>query len=290
MTMTVTMETPPGATFDAHAQYLREMTAIPALTEQEERQLVARLQSPDIEAVNQTRNRLVEGFQPLVLGIAKRYAPRCQHLQLLDLVQEGNLGLIQALDAHDGRDAAAGLRSWVFLWIRGAIAQAWLRHEGTLQLPATQARALQRLLQAQHQFLMDHGRHPTAGETAKSLGYDVQTVLRLQILQRLQEPALLQPGAEERSSLEHWFVDPSSVEHGATGTALHARVRDLVAQLPERERVVVRLRYGFADGISRSLRDVAHLLGLSLPVVERLERRARLRLRHELEQAGYSAA
>ena len=145
-------------------------------------------------------------------------------------------------------------------------------------------------MQAQHQFLMEHGRHPTVIETAKALGYDVQTVLRLQILQRLQEPALLQPGVEESSSLERWFIDPSSVDHGATGTALHAQVRDLVAELPERERAVVRLRYGFTDGISRSLRDIAQLLGCSLPVVERLERRARLRLRHELEQAGYRAA
>jgi RNA polymerase primary sigma factor len=284
------MATPPGTAFDAQAQYLREIAAIPSLTDQEERHLVAMLQSPDIELIKHARTRLVECFQPLVLSIAKRYAPRCQHLQLLDLVQEGNLGLIQALDSHDGRETPAGLRSWLFLWIRGAIAHAWLRHEGTLQLPATQARALRRLLQAQHQFLMEHGRHPTATETAKALGYEVQTVLRLQILQRLQEPVLLPTGAEDASSFESWFVDPSSVDHGKTGTVLHARVRDLVARLPERERAVIRLRYGFADGTSRSLRDIAHLLGLSHPVVERLERRARIRLRHELEQAGYSAA
>src|SRR6476661_3477389 len=89
--MTVTMETPPGTAFDAHAQYLRDIAAIPALTDQEARQLVALLQSPDVGVRKQARNRLVERFQPLVLGIAKRYAPRCQYLQLLDLVQEGTL-------------------------------------------------------------------------------------------------------------------------------------------------------------------------------------------------------
>jgi sigma-70-like protein len=89
------MATPPGTAFDAQAQYLREIAAIPSLTDQEERHLVAMLQSPDIELIKHARTRLVECFQPLVLSIAKRYAPRCQHLQLLDLVQEGNLALFR---------------------------------------------------------------------------------------------------------------------------------------------------------------------------------------------------
>jgi len=272
---------------DAFGQYWREVRAVAPLAEGEEQRLLARVAAGRADA----RTRLVEAYQPWVMSVARRYAAGSTHLTLLDYVQEGNLGLLEAVARYDGRMSDVLFRSWAYWWVRGAMRQAFWRCEGNRLLPEYQARAVARLASAQQELLAALGREPTVDELAGRLGIAVRRALELLLLQQQNIVSLERVTAGEDGVSLAELIPAPAVDGADVGEgSLVGRVRHLVEGLPERERLVVAQRYGFADGVERTQREVADRLGLAHITVEELDRRARLRLRRALERAATDGA
>jgi RNA polymerase sigma factor (sigma-70 family) len=227
----------------------------------------------------QAQTRLVESYQPLVIGLAKKYAPRCKHLTLLDLVQEGNLGLLEAIKHHDGRTDGVGFSSWAYVWIRGAMVQAIWRLEQGIRIPPGKAKSLRRFTDALANLSTHLGRAPSVDDLAQASGMPRQDIIELLALKALQIVSL-----ESLSPAESFSVK-SRASHDAVEPGQDRvldRVRDLVEQLPDLERAIMKLRYGFDDGISRTHREVANMLDMSSSRVAEIDGRVRIRLRKAL--------
>jgi RNA polymerase sigma factor (sigma-70 family) len=266
----------PETALDAMSQYMSEMRGIAPLAEGEECRLLDAIHAGDAAA----RERLVLAFQPWLLSLARRYAAGSEHLTLLDYVQEGNVGLLESMARHADSTTftkPVAFRTWAYWWVRGQMRQAFWRFEGRGALPERQARLVVRLAVAQQELLATLGREPTAEELAERLQLPVRTILQLLLLQQVEIVSIERLTPDEVERMATTQTDSSS------GRA--ARIRSLVAQLPDRQRQVVVQRYGLADGVERTQRAVAQLLGLSLMTVEEADRRARLRLRRWLKGA-----
>jgi RNA polymerase primary sigma factor len=264
----------------AENQYMREIKSIPPLDDGEEEHLLTNIHAGCQDA----HTRLVEAYQPWIVGIAQRYAPKCRTLSLLDLVQEGNLGLLEAIARHDARLQETPFRSWAYWWVRGMMRRAYWRFEAALALPDHDARALCRMASAQQALLADLNREPHPRELARALSLPLRRILDLLILQRQQMVSLDQyPPAEDGVSLADRL--PSKDEASESPPTLS--LRSLVARLPRRERLVISLRYGLDDGVSHTQREVAALLGLSLASVEEADRKGRCRLRSALTEGAH---
>lgn len=157
----------------AEDQYIREIRSISPLDDGEEEQLLAKIHA----GCQEPRTRLVEAYQPWIVSIAQRYAPKCRTLSLLDLVQEGNLGLLEAIARHDARLQDAPFRSWAYWWVRGMMRRAYWRFESALALPDHDARALCQLATTQQALLADLHREPHPAELATALRLPVRRLL-----------------------------------------------------------------------------------------------------------------
>lgn len=279
-----------GVPLSAIEQYLRGVKLAAPLLGEEETQLLRYIEygkteqmkrCPDgcvLHAVEQARNRLIEGYQPLLIGLARRYVRHCREMELLDLVQEGNLGLLQALEKFDGRVGSGSFRTWAFSWVRGMMLLALWQYEGAIRLPLEKAREVRQMGIANTRLLAILGREPTIEETAVEMDVSEKDVRDLIVLQ---EQAVVSihafPDGDEGCTLEDTIVDPCTTEDA------NEELRDLLAEvlvmLPDREHIVINLRYGFEDGQARTQREVAYLLGVSTSRVAELDRRAQRRLR-----------
>lgn len=270
-----TVATTSDHSLSANDQYMREIRSISPLDDGEEEQLLTRIHG-DCQA---SRTRLVEAYQPWIVSIAQHYAPRCRTLSLLDLVQEGNLGLLEAIARHDASLQNIPFRSWAYWWVRGMMRRTYWRFEAALALSDHDARALCRLATTQQALLADLHREPHPEQLARALQLPLRRILDLLILQRQQMVSLEQyPPAEDGISLAERL--PAKDEASESPPPLS--LRSLVARLPRRERLVISLRYGLDDGVSHTQREVAALLGLSLASVEEADRKGRCRLRSVL--------
>src|SRR5579875_1618001 len=271
-----------GISLTAHDLYLREVRWIPQLTDEEEAGLLECLAGGG--DTQQASERLTEGYQPLVLALAKRLVRHCQQMELLDLVQEGNMGLLHAIRAYNSRKSTASFRTLAFAWIRGAMLMAIWRNERFIHLPFDKVRALRQMNTVNTSLVLELGREPTAAETARAMGVKENDVLELLLLQEQQVISLqtLSVDGEDDLSIEDMFPDPT------TSVPAYDRFSSLDAaleSLPERERLIIKLRYGFEDGQPYSQKEVASLLGLALSTVAALDRRAQSRLRKMLATA-----
>jgi RNA polymerase primary sigma factor len=282
--------------FGALEQYLREVNAVPQLSDEEERQLLLHIEAgkaeqakscPDdgmLALARSARARLVEGYQALVIGLAKRYLRLCKELELLDLVQEGNLGLLQALDTYHPHLERASFRTWAFAWVRGKVFLAIWRFEGAIRLPLETVRMMRRMEKVSERLLSMLHREPTIEEIAKTMGIAERDVRELIVLREQKVVSLYTlPVEDGANTLEETFPDVSGLASSA-GDAM-VTLEEAMALLPERERVVVKLRYGFEDGQARSHREVAALLDVPFSTVAALDRRAQARLRKVLASA-----
>jgi len=264
-------------------QYRSEVKWIPRLTNEEEVRLLecitrgkedsSKACSDDRlpEELQQAYLRLIEGYLPLVLGIAKRYERSCREMELLDLVQEGNLGLLLALEKYDASKSGSSFGTWAYSWIRGMIRCALLR-EGVIRLPMRKARAMRQMSIVNTQLFSLLGREPTLEETAMEMQTTPRAVRELIALQEQRVVSLhMACAGDEELSLAEMIADP-----GADG---FSSVVDVLEQLNERERAVLKLRYGVDDGQPHTQREVAELLGMNLSTVQMLDGRARMRLR-----------
>jgi len=225
--------------------------------------------------------RLVEGYQPLVIALAKRYAAYCDGLELLDVIQEGNVGLMQALRQHRSEHDATAFGAWVFPWIAGMLRRACWQWAGGIRVPIEKARALRRLHDHQARLALELGREPTDSELAESLAYSVSEVRELQVLNHLQVVRLTSLPREE-DGVAFDSVAASQEDDAASTANISPLMLLALGKLPGRERAVILLRYGFADGYARTTREAAEELGVTTHTVERLHRRALGRLKDVL--------
>jgi RNA polymerase sigma factor (sigma-70 family) len=259
-------------------QYMRQVKRTPQLTEDEEAQLLALVaQGVDVQ---QARDRLIEGYQPLLIGLAKRFARHSQDMELLDFIQEGNIGLLQAFEKYDGCKDASSFRSFVFAWARGAMLAALWQFEGTFRLPVQKARAIRQMQVVSTRLLSELRREPTIAEIAREMGLKERDVRELIVLQEQQVVSLHTPLDEDSDiSLEDAIPDPAASTFAEDG---FLTVDDVLEKLTERERVVIQLRYGFTDGRPYTPREIAELLGVTLSTVQMVDRQARTHLRRAL--------
>jgi RNA polymerase primary sigma factor len=253
-------------------QYLRGVRWTEPLLDEEEAGLLCCIEQGRVEqekhiadacilrTAEQARTRLIEGYQPLLLGLAKRYVRHCRTMELLDLVQEGNFGLLQATEKYDRRIGLGSFRTWAFSWVRGMMLIALWQYEGAIRLPQEKARAVRRLTMVSAQLCTVLGREPTLEEMAEVMGVRENVVRELMILREQHVVSLYAFTDDDGNySMEETIVDPTSTAVEDIGDLL----ADALVMLPDHERLVIHLRYGFEDGQSRTQKEVASLLGVS---------------------------
>jgi len=271
-------------------QYLREVKQTPPLSDEEEVHLLCCIENGNVEQAKrcpdasvlriaaQARDRLVAGYQPLLLSLARRYVRHCRELELLDLVQEGNVGLLQALEKYDRKASSASFRTWAFSWLRGLMVLALTQYESAIRLPLEKARAIRQMGIVNTRLLSVLGREPSVSETAKEMclsEYDVRDLIVLQAQQVVSIHTF--PDPDEDCKLEDVIADPGMAV--TSDEELRDLLKDALAMLPDRERLIINLRYGFEDGLAHTQKEVAYLLGVTIKTVSNVDRQAQLRLR-----------
>lgn len=267
-----------GKPLAAFNQYMHEVRWIPQLTAEEEKHIF-RCLANDVD-VQQARDRLVEGCQEMIIGLAKRFARDCKHMEVMDFVQEGNLGLLQAIERYDHRRGEAAFKTLAFAWVRGHMLMSYWRDERAIGVPFSKVRIIRQMNVVMMRLLALLGREPTVTEIAREMGVKEREVHELIVLQE-QPMVSLQMDRHENGglSLEDILEDPAASAFVETSLS---SVDDVLDALPERERSVIELRYGLTDGCTYTQQEVASLLGIGLSVVQKLDRRAKMRLRKVL--------
>lgn len=259
---------PDEGPIDPVAAYLSQVSRIRLLTKTEERRLARRIETGDRAA----RERVIEANLRLVVAVAKRY--RGQGLDLLDLIQQGNLGLIHAADRFDWRRNTR-FSTYAARWIRSAIGQALTNTSRTIRLPGSLLRRLRKINHAESELATRFGRMPTEGEIARETGLTAEQVREAR---RAAQPTVsIEGGGDEHDSshLEQIAGDtPSDPAHALAARARSRALHDGLQALPARSRRVLERRHGLAGRPTRTLRAVADELGLSRQRVHQIEMRA----------------
>ena len=267
---------PDGVSLDDPVRmYLKEIGKVPLLSPDEEIELAKKIELGDEEA----KKKLAESNLRLVVSIAKRYAGR--GMQLLDLIQEGNLGLIKAVEKFDYRKGYK-FSTYATWWIRQAITRAIADQARTIRIPVHLVETINRLVRTQRQLVQKLGREATPEELAKELDMPVERVR--EIMKISQDPVSLEtPIGEEEDSHLGDFIQDNNVEvpaDAATYTLLHEQLMDVLSTLTEREQKVLRLRFGLDDGRPRTLEEVGRQFNVTRERIRQIEAKALRKLRH----------
>lgn len=270
------LSVPPGVKInDPVRMYLKEIGRVDLLTAEEEIELAERIEKGDEEA----KRRLAEANLRLVVSIAKRYVGR--GMLFLDLIQEGNLGLIKAVEKFDHRKGFK-FSTYATWWIRQAITRAIADQARTIRIPVHMVETINKLIRVQRQLLQDLGREPTPEEIAEDMGLTPEKVR--EILKIAQEPVSLETpiGEEDDSHLGDFIEDQeatSPAEHAAY-ELLKEQLEDVLDTLTDREENVLRLRFGLDDGRTRTLEEVGKVFGVTRERIRQIEAKALRKLRH----------
>ena len=260
---------------DPVRMYLKEIGKVPLLSPDEEIELAKKIELGDEEA----KKKLAESNLRLVVSIAKRSAGR--GMQLLDLIQEGNLGLIKAVEKFDYRKGYK-FSTYATWWIRQAITRAIADQARTIRIPVHMVETINRLVRTQRQLVQKLGREATPEELAKELDMPVERVR--EIMKISQDPVSLEtPIGEEEDSHLGDFIQDNNVEvpaDAATYTLLHEQLMDVLSTLTEREQKVLRLRFGLDDGRPRTLEEVGRQFNVTRERIRQIEAKALRKLRH----------
>lgn len=260
---------------DPVRMYLKEIGKVPLLSAEEEVELAKRMELGDQEA----KNKLAEANLRLVVSIAKRYVGR--GMLFLDLIQEGNLGLIKAVEKFDYRKGYK-FSTYATWWIRQAITRAIADQARTIRIPVHMVETINKLIRVSRQLLQEYGREPTPEEIAAEMGMPVEKVR--EILKISQEPVSLEtPIGEEEDSHLGDFIQDDQVPVPADAAAfelLKEQLNEVLDTLTEREQKVLRLRFGLDDGKARTLEEVGRQFNVTRERIRQIEAKALRKLRH----------
>jgi RNA polymerase primary sigma factor len=270
------LSVPPGVKInDPVRMYLKEIGRVDLLTAEEEISLANRIEEGDEEA----KRRLAEANLRLVVSIAKRYVGR--GMLFLDLIQEGNMGLIKAVEKFDYRKGFK-FSTYATWWIRQAITRAIADQARTIRIPVHMVETINKLIRVQRQLLQDLGREPLPEEIAEDMDLTPEKVR--EILKIAQEPVSLETpiGEEDDSHLGDFIEDQDATspsEHAAY-ELLKEQLEDVLDTLTDREENVLRLRFGLDDGRTRTLEEVGKVFGVTRERIRQIEAKALRKLRH----------
>lgn len=265
-----------GITIDDPVKvYLKEIGRVPLLSSEEEIELAIRISDGDVAA----KQRLSEANLRLVVSIAKRYLGR--GMQFLDLIQEGNLGLIKAVEKFDYTKGFK-FSTYATWWIRQAITRAIADQARTIRIPVHMVETINKVKKVQSQLLHQNGHEPSADEISKEIDMPVDKVR--EIMRVAQEPVSLETpiGEEEDSHLGDFIPDndaPAPAD-AASHTMLREQLSDVLSTLTPREEKVLRLRFGLEDGRSRTLEEVGKEFNVTRERIRQIEAKALRKLRH----------
>ena len=272
----IDLSVPEGVSIeDPVRMYLKEIGKVSLLTADEEIELAKRMEQGDEEA----KKRLAEANLRLVVSIAKRYVGR--GMLFLDLIQEGNLGLIKAVEKFDYRKGYK-FSTYATWWIRQAITRAIADQARTIRIPVHMVETINKLIRVSRQLLQELGREPTPEEIAEEMKMPVDRVR--EILKISQEPVSLEtPIGEEEDSHLGDFIQDDNVPvpaDAAAFTLLKEQLIEVLGTLTEREQKVLRLRFGLDDGRARTLEEVGKEFNVTRERIRQIEAKALRKLRH----------
>lgn len=272
----IDLSVPDGVSIDDPVRmYLKEIGKVPLLTAEEEIELAKKMEQGDQEA----KKRLAEANLRLVVSIAKRYVGR--GMLFLDLIQEGNLGLIKAVEKFDYRKGYK-FSTYATWWIRQAITRAIADQARTIRIPVHMVETINKLIRVSRQLLQELGREPLPEEIAEEMDIPVDRVR--EILKISQEPVSLEtPIGEEEDSHLGDFIQDDNVPvpaDAAAFTLLKEQLSEVLGTLTEREQKVLRLRFGLDDSRARTLEEVGKEFNVTRERIRQIEAKALRKLRH----------
>lgn len=272
----LSISVPEGVNIDDPVRmYLKEIGKVALLTAEEEVELAKRMEAGDEAA----KRKLVEANLRLVVSIAKRYVGR--GMLFLDLIQEGNLGLIKAVEKFD-YEKGFKFSTYATWWIRQAITRAIADQARTIRIPVHMVETINKLIRVSRQLLQELGREPTPEEIAKEMNIPEDKVR--EIMKIAQEPVSLETpiGEEEDSHLGDFIPDEEALapSEAAAFTLLKEQLMDVLDTLTDREEKVLRLRFGLDDGRARTLEEVGKVFDVTRERIRQIEAKALRKLRH----------
>ena len=262
---------------DSIQMYLKEIGKPPPLTAQEEKELAKRIEKGDEEA----RKKLAQSNLRLVVSIAKRYVGRSPNLTLLDLIQEGNLGLFRAVEKFDWRRGYK-FSTYTTWWIRQAVTRALADQARTIRIPVHMVETISKYTQARRRLLQDLGREPLPEEIATEMGIEVEKVHQIMRISQgtisLETPV----GDEEEDSILAEFIEDEkeiSPSQAAARTLLRERLKEILIDLTPREQKILAMRFGLDDGITHTLEEVGVEFSVTRERIRQIEAKALERMR-----------
>ena len=274
--------------FDSVQLYLREIGKTPLLTSDEEKELAKKNEKGDLEA----RNKLIQSNLRLVVSIAKRYIGRSPNLTLLDLIQEGNMGLARAVDKFDYRRGFK-FSTYATWWIRQAITRALADQSRTIRIPVHMVETISKYTQMKRRLFQDLGREPLPEEVASEMGIDVEKVRH--IIKISQDTISFEAPVgddEDDSSLGDFIEDEKGITpvQSAAMRLLADQIKEIINDLQPREQKILKMRFGLEDGVAHTLEEVGNEFGVTRERIRQIEFKAleRIRQHHNLKKLeGY---
>jgi len=265
------------ATLDSVQMYLREIGKVPLIKFADEVELAKKIEKGDEAA----RQRLTNANLRLVVSIAKRYVGRSPNLTLLDLIQEGNIGLFKAVEKYDWRRGYK-FSTYATWWIRQAITRALADQSRTIRIPVHMVETISKYTQVKRRLLQDLGREPLPEEIASEMGVELDKVR--QIIKISQETISLEApvgGDEEDSTLGEFIEDEKTIlpHHSAARRLLREQLKDILVDLSPREQKILKMRFGLDDGITHTLEEVGNEFGVTRERIRQIEAKSLEKIR-----------
>ena len=257
---------------DAVQVYLKKIGQTPLLTSQEEKDIAKRAEQGDEEA----RQRLIQANLRLVVSIAKRYANRSPHLNILDLIQEGSIGLSRAVDKFDYRRGFK-FSTYATWWIRQAITRALADQSRTIRIPVHMVETISKYTQAKRQLSQEFGREPLVEEIAVEMGIDPEKVRHIQkISQDVVSLEMPIGDDEDDSTLSEFVRDDKNLTPSqlAAKALLKDRINEILVHLTDREQKILKMRFGLDSGITNTLEEVGKTFGVTRERIRQIEAKA----------------
>jgi len=257
---------------DSVQSYLREIGKIPAITAREEKELAKRIELGDLDA----KRKLAEANLRLVVSIAKKYIGRSPNLTLLDLIQEGNLGLFRAVEKFDWRKGYK-FSTYATWWIRQTITRALADQARTIRIPVHMIETLTKYTQAKRRLLQDLDREPLAEEVAAEMGIEVEKVRHFEKISQKAVSLETPVGEDEKDSVLGEFIKDEKIESPASQAGrklLREHMDEIFRDLTEREQKILSMRFGLEDGVTHTLEEVGQEFKVTRERIRQIEAKA----------------